>query len=241
MPYAPTLRSTQQDAVLQAILARARPGALAVLDLDGCLFDNRWRQVRILHELAGHRDWPALFAVEVEHFEDWSISRTLRNAGVDPLFVEAHRDEIRAFWQERFFDGSYTLHDRPMPGAVALVRALQAAGMEIAYLTGRDAAMAEGTARALERAGFPPVPRAHLLCKPDAGMSDEAWKVAAFPRLRQVGTPDLFLDNEPCNVNAFHREFPQALVVFVATDHSFRPDRPEPSLPVIRGFLTTGA
>mgnify|MGYP000890692582 CR=1 FL=1 len=239
MPYAPLLRSPDQDAVLDRILATARRGDLAVLDLDGCLFDNRWRQVRILHELAGHRDWTALAGVEVEHFEDWSLSRTLRNAGVPAEQVEARRAEVRAFWEARFFDGSYTLHDRPMPGAVPLVRALHRAGMEIAYLTGRDVSMAEGSALALARAGFPPLPEAHLLCKPDAGMTDEAWKMAALPRLRELGEPALFLDNEPCNVNGFRREFPEALVVFVATDHSFRPDLPDPALPRIRGFLRT--
>lgn len=239
MPYAPLLCSFNQDAVLDRILSTARPGALAVLDLDGCLFDNRWRQVRILHELAGHRGWPALTRVEVKHFEDWSISRTLRNAGVQAEFVEARRQEIRAFWEERFFDGSYTLHDRPMPGAVPLVRALREAGMEIAYLTGRDGSMAEGSALALARAGFPALPDAHLFCKPNARMTDEAWKMAALPRLRELGEPALFLDNEPCNVNGFRREFPDALVVFVATDHSFRPDEPDEDLPRIRGFLRT--
>lgn len=211
-----------------------------MLDLDGCLFDNRWRQARIFHELGGHWDEPALARIEVEHFEDWSLSRTLRNAGLDPTWIEARREAIRAGWAERFFHGDYVLHDRPMPGAVRFVRALARAGMSILYLTGRHQGMAEGTSTALRRAGFPPPPEAAALwCKPDERSSDEDWKRRALSALPRLGEPALFLDNEPCNVNAFHAAFPAALVVFVATDHSSRPDRPDPALPFIQGFLRT--
>ena len=238
--YAPFAVSPAQDAVLDRILDRPGAGDVAVLDLDGCLFDNRWRQVQILQEYACHRDQPALFAVRVEHFSDWSLSRTLRNAGVDPDLVEGLRADLRAFWEVRFFDGAYVTHDHPMPGAVRLVRALHARGVRIVYLTGRDDGMHAGTAATLARFGFPaPGAQATLLTKPDAAMTDEDWKAAALSQVAALGPPSLFLDNEPVNVNLFHRRFPGAMVVFVSSDHSFRPDQPAPALPSIRGFLRT--
>ncbi|MCK6504825.1 hypothetical protein L6R53_15715 [Myxococcota bacterium] len=238
--YAPFATSPEQDAVLDRLRARPRPGDVAVLDLDGCLFDNRWRQVQILQEYAGHRDLPELYGVRVEHFRDWSLSRTLLQAGVDPDRVHALRDDLRAFWAERFFDGDYVGLDHPMPGAVRLVRALLGAGAHPVYLTGRDRGMHDGTARALARCGFPaPGEAATLLTKPDPAVADEAWKADALGQVCAMGTPTVFLDNEPVNVNLFHDRFPAALVVFVSTDHSFRPDRPHPALPAIRGFLRT--
>lgn len=239
--YAPFAVSTAQDAVLDSILAAAGPGDVAVLDLDGCLFDNRWRQVQIFQEFAAHRNLPALYSVGVEHFSDWSLSRTLKEAGVDPTLVDQISADLRRFWAARFFTSEYVSFDTPMPGAVRLVRALRAQGMHIAYLTGRDRNMHEGSAHTLLRFGFPaPGAEATLLTKPDSETADEDWKEAALPQVAALGRPTIFLDNEPANINLFHRTFPAALSVFVSTDHSHRPDRADPALPVIRGFLRTG-
>ena len=236
--YAPFLVSADQDRVLDRLLAAAGPGRPAVLDLDGCLFDNRWRQLQILPEYAAHRDLPAIAAVGIEHFRDWSLSRTLREAGVDPALVEEVRADLRTFWGKRFFQGAYVGFDHPMPGAVRLVRGLAAAGAPIVYLTGRDRRMHGGTQRALGRFGFPvEEDGALLLTKPLHGMVDEDWKATALPRIAAMGSPSVFLDNEPVNGNLFREAFPAALVVFVSTDHSPRPARPHPEIPWIRGFL----
>lgn len=238
--YAPFSVSPAQDAVLDAIIERAQPGSVAVLDLDGCLFDNRSRQVHIIHEFAAQADHPALCRVERAHFSDWSLSRALRAAGVAEDVVAAVRGPLRSFWADRFFTSEYVAHDLAMPGAVRLARAVHAAGAHIAYLTGRDCDMHQGSHQALCRFGFPvPGQGATLLTKPDPRMSDEAWKRAAVSSLFALGRPAIFLDNEPANANLFHQLCPDALVVFVSSDHSFRPDLADPSLPVIRGFLRT--
>lgn len=238
--YAPYATSPAQDAVLDAIESRPRPGDQVVLDLDGCLFDNRWRQVQILHEYAGERDCLELYAVQAEHFVDWNLDRTLANAGLAPKRIAQIHDDLRRFWAERFFSGDYVCLDRPMPGAVRLVRRLADAGVGIVYLTGRDHRMHDGSVLSLRRAGFPtPSSRATLMTKPSATLSDEAWKARALERIKRFGRAVVSIDNEPSNVNRFHRELPDALVVFVATDHSPLPVRPDPDLPVIRGFLRT--
>ena len=125
-----------------------------------------------------------------------------------------------------------------MPGAVALVRQVRAAGCQIVYLTGRDHSMREGTEDSLRNWGFPyDAPDCHLFTKPDARLDDTAFKEQAMEVLATLGSVVLYLDNEPSNVNLYHDRHPDALVVFVETDHSPRPVSPHPALPWLRSFV----
>jgi hypothetical protein len=74
--------------------------------------------------------------------------------------------------------------------------------------------------------------------KPDARADDTTFKEGALAAIAELGRVVLYLDNEPANVNVFKRVHPEALVVFVETDHSPRPDEPHPDLPWLRSFLT---
>jgi hypothetical protein len=225
---------------LDRILQTARSGgagALGVFDLDGCLFDTRPRQVKILHEAAAVFDLPGLGGVREEHFVDWSLGETLARAGVEPGWIERNLAALRKWWAERFFASSYVTYDRAMPGAPELVRAVHAADVHVVYLTGRDASMRTGTETALARAGFPfGVAGATLVVKPDAAQDDTAFKDHALDEIQAWGEIVLYLDNEPANVNLYRRRHPDALVVFVETDHSPRPDEPDPGIPWLRGF-----
>ncbi|MFZ5475879.1 MAG: HAD family hydrolase [Myxococcota bacterium] len=240
--YAPFDVTPESRALVGRILAHVRakgPGHVAVLDLDGCLFDTRPRQVHIFRELAGQAGLEPLCRVEADHFRDWSLRNSMLNAGLDPAWVDAHHDVVRAFWAERFFAGAYLLHDHAMPGAPALVRAIHDAGLDVVYLTGRDHRMRDGTEEALRRFGFPlGVPRTALLTKPDAALEDTAFKESALDVVAQIGHVVLYLDNEPANANLFRRQHPDALVVFVETDHSPREIEPDPAIPWLRSFLT---
>ena len=102
--------------------ADAPPGAQAVLDLDGCLFDTRPRQLQILKEFAEHTQRFALHRITAEHFTDWSLAHTLLNAGFDVASAEAIAGELQPFWFERFFAGAYVALDEPLPGAVRFCR-----------------------------------------------------------------------------------------------------------------------
>ena len=239
--YAPRDVTDASVAIVQAIRARARAagkGHVAVFDLDGCLFDTRPRQVQIFRELAAQRALDGLYRVEVDHFRDWSISNTLRNAGLDDAFVAARVDEVRTWWQAHFFTSRYVGFDHAMPGAVSLVREVHEAGLFVVYLTGRDESMRAGTEEALRRFGFPyDRERTSLLVKPDARTDDTAFKESALAVIAELGDVVLYMDNEPSNVNLFHRAHPEALVVFVETDHSDKADEPNPELPWLRSFL----
>jgi len=239
MSWQPFHRSKEQAATLDGIRRRARenPGATAVFDLDGCLFDTRPRQVYILREYANQFGvWP-LYAVGVEHFVDWHLDNTLRNAGLEASLIDQLRKPLGAFWWDRFFDGDYLVHDLPMPGSVRLVRDVRLAGLRCVYLTGRHTPMRAGTEAALRRHGFPfDDDRTELIVKRHIDDDDTVYKRQALESIQ--GEIVLFLDNEPSNVNAFADSHPEALVVWLRTDHSPRPVRVYGNLPRLFGFLS---
>lgn len=237
--YAPL--EGEHGALVERIVVHARThgeGHVAVLDLDGCMFDTRPRQVHIFRELASQRGLEGLYRVEVDHFRDWSLRNTLANAGLDDAWIDAHHDAVRAWWEQRFFTSAYVLHDHAMPGAAAMVRGIHEAGVHVVYLTGRDESMRAGTEESLRRWGFPyDAERATLLVKPTFDMDDTTFKEAALATVAQLGDVVLYLDNEPANVNLFRRTHPAALVVFVETDHSPKPIEPDPEIPWLRSFV----
>lgn len=231
--YAPFFTSPENTALLHRIHAHAQAGGVAVFDLDGCLFDNRPRQIHIFREYASQRGALELYRVGVDHLVDWSLQDTLRRAGLSEAFIGRHASDLRKFWEERFFSSDYMFYDHAMPGAVDLVRRVQDAGMTIVYLTGRDTTLRPGSEGALKRFGFP---SSNLLVKPNAAQDDTTFKEQAMEILSQLGPVRLYVDNEPANVNVYHRRHPEALVVFVETDHSPKPITPHPDIPWLRSF-----
>ena len=242
--YSPFSSSTEQDALLERVVDAARQGGestVGVFDLDGCLFDTRPRQIQIFREYANRSGRLELYRVAAEHFKDWDLANTLRNAGFDDAYVAEVAPDVAAYWKSRFFRSDTVVHDHAMPGAVALVRRCHAAGMRIAYLTGRDETMRAGTSASLKAFGFPlDDETSRLFVKPDFDTDDTLFKAQAMTEIARMGTPTLFLDNEPSNVNTFLERFPSALVVFVETDHSPKPVEPDASIPWLRSFFPTG-
>lgn len=240
MPWRSDRRDPAQTHILDTALARARrvgPEGVAVFDLDSCLFDPRPRQQAILRDHAA-RGGPAwLTQVQPEHFVDWHLDQTLRRAGVPEDQLLAHLEAVRRVWTFGFFSGDFLHLDHPLPGAVDFVSAVASAGLTLVYLTGRDHWMAGATGRALHAAGFPWGEPHRLMVKPDPSLDDTQFKAGALEAVAQLGQVCLFFDNEPANVNVFAARHPEALVVFVDTDHSPRPERPDPALPVVNGFL----
>ena len=74
------------------------------------------------------------------------------------------------------------------------------------------------------------------MVKPEIHTDDTEFMNTALNRIAELGQPVLFLDNEPSNVNRFRERHPEALVVFVETDHSPKPDEPHPEIPWLRNF-----
>lgn len=233
-------RSEAQDAVLDRLTDRAAaaPGVVA-LDLDGCLFDNRHRQLAIASAWAARRGDTRLSALRVELFHDWSFTDTLVRLGLARDEARTIAAEHRPFWEERFFGGEYVIHDLPLPGAARFTRRVASAGARVVYLTGRLERQRDGTLANLRRHGFPAEP-GDLWTKPRDGMSDVVWKRDGLARLAQQSGPLLaFVDNEPGHINHANEDHPEILGVWVDTDHSPTAPRIAPGTPTLRNFLRT--
>jgi beta-phosphoglucomutase-like phosphatase (HAD superfamily) len=234
-----------QIVVLDRVLERAMQadGAvppLVVFDLDGTLYDNRPRTVQILEEYADEvaDQFPEVaealagLTADAVHY---LLSDTLRARGLTK--VEIVSDATR-FWRERFFAEKYLKYDAVKDGAVEFARHCHEAGAVIVYLAGRDVTdLLPGTVTSLRKWGFPVGEvGVELVLKPDATLSDEAFKRASLPVLRRVGRVVAFFDNEPANCNVARHAWPEALVGLIETQSVPGAPEIEPGVETIRDF-----
>jgi hypothetical protein len=214
---------------LRDILVRARSlGSQAVLafDLDSTLFDNLPRQARILREFGAARGLMPLGVCMASHWSSgWDMKTAMRNCGLPSEQVEAVYDAARSFWLERFFTSEYCAEDVAIEGAAAFTHDVVGTGAQLAYVTGRPERMREGTVEAMRRCGLalPGEGSPFLLMKPTQRESDDAFKREAHARLGKLGRVVAAFDNEPTHANDYQRQFPEATVFHLATDHSGRP------------------
>lgn len=238
--YKPFGACATQDAVLDQMIATAQEGSVGIFDLDGCVFDTRPRQSLIFREYGVKHGVPECLHIEDKHFLNWDLKKPFRLLGIAPERIEEIFPELEKFWRERFFTSEYVLRDIVMPGAFQLLWECYHRGMTIVYLTGRDHNMRRGTEECLRWFGLPyDIERTHLITKPVFSMQDTAYKMDAVEQIESYGEVVLTIDNEPSNINAFAKRCPSALSVFMETDHSFRKDTPDSSIPRIRSFYRT--
>lgn len=244
MAYDLMHRSAYQDAVLDGIIetaAAAGDDGVVALDLDGCLFDNRHRQVQILRTWAARRGETRLAGLKAEHFADWSMKATFQRLGLPEVDAEELARDARGYWFRWFFDDPYVVHDLPMPGAPGFARAVAQTGVRVVYLTGRGDKQRPATLHNLRRFSFPiDEDGADLLTKPDDEMSDEEWKILGFEQLTQTHRLAAFVDNEPTHLLNAARLYSEVHAVWVDTDHSPRPARMPEGTPTLRAFLRSG-
>lgn len=193
---------------------------LAVFDLDSTLFNVSTRTQTILSEFAELHQIEKLKNVEVKQ-EDWGIKEALLRAGYTLETDLEMLKTLRDFWSERFFSNEYLHYDVPYLGAVSFVQALEDAGCEIKYLTGRDyARMHKGTVEVLNKWGFP-LKENSLFLKPEKTQDDELFKHDWFRDFDMKPFKKIyFFENEPINVNAIIGSYPEIEVVFLDTTHA---------------------
>lgn len=210
--------------VLQAILERIhslrgqRP--VVLFDLDGTLYDNRPRTLRILHAFAAQlprEHAEAARALRSLNASDllYRLDETLAPRGVSAEIIA----QAQAAWRVRFFTDAACADDVPLTGSVAFARECWNAGATLVYLTGRDIpGMLLGTTRTLRDDGFPiGVPRVELVMKPSFDEPDVDFKNRLLDPLHELGTVVASFDNEPGNCNLFQRRWPEAYTVFLDT------------------------
>lgn len=223
----PATPATPAPAAFEALLARitamraAGEEPLVVFDLDGTLYDNTHRTLRILLEFAHthagrypefHRRIASVAPSQLAYRVDDSV----RALGFEDASMLG---DIFAFWRERFFTNDYCYYDLPLAGGREVVRRVHQAGGVPTYLTGRDAPnMLLGTIGALQRDGFP-IGRVdtRAILKPAFEIDDNVFKEGVIAHLRRIGPVVASFDNEPRLCNLFKAHFPDALVGLLDT------------------------
>ena len=158
--------------------------------------------------------------IEVLH-TDWGIKEAVLRQGYN---LDEHAEllnELRDFWNQRFFSNEYLHYDVPYAGAIEFVLELAATGTEILYLTGRDhARMGSGSKEVLLKWGFP-CAQEQLILKPVKTMNDELFKRDWFLHFdRKPFHKIYFFENEPVNINAVLEHVPDVEVIFLDTTHA---------------------
>ncbi len=198
--------------------------AIAVFDLDSTLLDNAPRQSAILREYGKMVGIPELEASKAEHWVSWDVADAMRNSGLDEARVQEHKEAFKEYWRERFFTSQYCVLDEMIPGAANFVQAVKTGGGKVYYVTGRHEEMRKGSVECLRRLGFP-VPEesgVELLMKPTLAEDDDVYKLRTYETLETEGTVIAAFDNEPTHINGYHKAFPEAYSIHLATDHSGR-------------------
>lgn len=195
---------------------------LVLLDLDSTLYEVAPRSYQILKEWAQSDEsqlYPQVQSLIQKMTLDqmrYSMRETFSHLGLDDSEALASAQQ---FWMKTFFTNEYLKYDVPYAGASDFARSIHQLGAEIVYLTGRDEPnMGEGTRRNLIRDGFPwEVERTHLLMKPYFEMPDLEYKLSTASFIQQRGKLIASFENEPPNLAALYRIFPDAMHVFVDT------------------------
>lgn len=218
--------------------------SLAVFDLDSTLFDVSPRLERILMDFAASPLNQKRFPEQVALFKkiktlrtDWGIQGALQRAGLDghhPEFQEA----VREYWQKSFFSNHYLQFDDVYEGALEFTQAVEKAGAEIAYLTGRDVErMGTGSFEILKQWGFPLNEKASLVLKPHRSMDDAQFKTDYFIEAEKSNYAKIFFfENEPVNLHHLAQFCPHVEMIFFESTHAGKAEPPM-DIPRIMNFL----
>ncbi|MCB0370896.1 MAG: HAD family hydrolase [Bdellovibrionales bacterium] len=222
---------------------------LVVFDLDSTLFDVSPRLEKVLMDISLTKDFINRFPEVNSYFRniktlrnDWGFIKVLRRAGVDHDHFELF-DYVRQEWIKLFFSNEYIHYDIPYEGASFFVRQLHEAGVNIAYLTGRDVARMEiGSREVLKKWDFPlDEPKVELVLKPHKEMDDAKFKSDWFKMLNQSNFSKIYLfENEPVNINLIQKEVPEIELVFFDSTHSGKEPPPSEIATIIHYLIEEG-
>lgn len=251
---------TQAGDVIEAAVRQAKVHQqngvqpVAVLDLDGTLFNNWPRKLAIVHEFARQivgYSWirDALLGVTLKDLR-YEFSDTFRGAinGRPEAETEAEAIEsliakLDVFWKKEFLSDFYQRFDTPFPGAVAFTRSILESGIAILYLTGRDEPnMRTGLLESFQAHGFPTPedPQVRLIMKPHKDHKDLAFKRAELEKLTESGVrPVVFIDDNADNASlgVLHADVSVMFASSEVSDYA----KLHPAAWVMHGFNTTAS
>lgn len=215
----------------QNLIKHSDKKPVLLLDLDSTLFEVAPRTHAIIS--AWRKNTREKYEILLSKLDSispsqigYSLADTFKTLGLDmnDSAIKAAFLELKDFWWEKFFTNEYLHHDKTYPRANLFAQKAYEMGASIVYLTGREEKpMIEGTIKNLIRDGFPWDPkRTVLLMRQSAEQSDLEHKACASEKIRQMGMLIASFENEPQNIVALYREFPESMHIFmdtVCSDH----------------------
>lgn len=205
-----------------------------VFDLDGTLVDVAFRTLGILREwitskAVNHFSAPLidhLRSVDLTHI-GYSLADAFENIGIDLRDEQAAHlfEAAERYWRKRFFDGKALVEfDRAIPGAQPFIQNVQQSGIQIIYLTGRNAStMEQGTRKQLKQLGMP-LENTQLHMKHSAHIEDHLFKEGIFSELSREYKIIGNFENEYLNLKTMMDIIPgPCLHAIVDSQHSARP------------------
>src|SRR5689334_5339370 len=126
--------------VFDEIVRHAHEQPLVIFDLDSTLYNVSHRTQKIMEAFAREPEMSQAFPEEVARLPNVKVE--LRDWGMKEAFIRAafkasdkFAMSIRDYWNKHFFSSLFLHEDKPYPGAVEYVNALDKAGAQIWYLT----------------------------------------------------------------------------------------------------------
>jgi len=217
---------------------------VVLLDLDSTLYEVSHRTLAIIQEWnkspkAALKIQAVLNKVTVDHI-GYSLNDLAENLGLEPTHpdTEIALKELKPFWWDRFFTNDYLPHDKPYAGAAEYTQGLFEMGAHLVYLTGREhTKMHKVTVENLKRDRFPWCDqKTTLVMKPNGSILDVEHKKSVKDLIAEKGELIASFENEPINLVALSKTFPEAMHIFMDTIYSNNPSEPGKNLFRITGF-----
>ncbi len=221
--------------VFKSILNNKKWQPTVIFDLDSTLYNVSHRTQKIIYNFADEVNIRKQYPIEAQKLKsvivkpgDWGMREALlrANFSAPPELIIAIKD----YWKTHFFSSDLLHEDIPYPGAVDYVNALFDVGVQVHYLTGRDAQnMHSGTVASLKYWKFP----THnldkiLMMKPYKGSAeDEDFKANKIRDLKSNIPTTWFFENEPVIINKVKEALPDIKIVWLDTTHSKKASPPE--------------
>jgi len=228
----------------QVALSKRHLTPVVLLDLDSTLYEVGHRTLAIIKEWNREpksqlKIQSVLDKVTLEHI-GYSLADMAQKLGLEPEHPDTLEAlvQLKPFWWDRFFTNDYLPHDKPYPGAADYTQGLFDLGAHLVYLTGREESkMHHMTVENLKRDKFPWCEKkTSLVMKPSGTLLDVSHKQNVKSKIDKIGTLIASFENEPINIVALSKVFPEAMHIFMDTVYSDHPTEPGDNLFRITSF-----
>lgn len=233
-PHSPILSKAAYRPVIGRIdeIKKSGKRPVVILDIDETILDARPRKLAVLRayieekihskpDMALAQDRAADLKPEDLPYDTDGM---IRVAGLSGRGLE---DDYAGYFRRHFMSSRYLHLDTETPGAREFLLAIKGQGAEIVYLTGRiEETMREGTIGRFRDLSLPiDEDGVSLIMTSDDRERESEYKTRLMAQAIGNGVLAAFFENEPANINAIARIYPDAIYYLVGDRH--KPNAPQ--------------